>query len=135
MTLHHTSLATSKPVSTATKRLYWIAMGLFSALFIGSVIFSLSDIGESYKEYTHLEFPKWILYPLDIAKTLGVVAILSNRSQILKDFAFAGFLYDLLLALGGHIAQQEIKLLLPLFCLGLWGFAFVMDRKVFPTRL
>jgi DoxX-like family len=113
------------------KTLYWTATGLFCALFIGSVIFGLSDTQASYDEYRHLQFPEWILYPLSLAKTLGVIAILSNKSQTLKDFAFAGFLYDLLLALGGHIAQQEIKVLLAVFGIVIWVFAFVMDRKYY----
>jgi hypothetical protein len=41
--------------------------------------------------------------------------------------------YDLLCTLGGHVSQQEIKVLLPIFGLGLWGFAFVMDRKFYST--
>ncbi len=115
-----------------TQRLYWIAIGLFGLLFIGSAIFGVVDPQGSYDEYRHLEFPSWILYPLSLLKVLGIVAIISNRSQTLKDFAFAGFLYDLLLALGGHIAQQEIKFLLPIFGLTLWGFAFYMDRQLHP---
>lgn len=118
--------------SSVTQRQYWVAISLFSLLFLGSAVFGVVDPDGSYGEYRHLEFPAWILYPLSLAKVLGIAAILSNRSRTLKDFAFAGFLYDLLLALGGHIAQQEIKLLLPLVSLGLWAFAFTMDRKMFP---
>jgi hypothetical protein len=114
------------------RRCYWIATGLFCALFIGSVIFGFADIQASYDEYRHLQYPEWLLYPLSLAKVLGVIAILSNKSQTLKDFAYAGFLYDLLCALGGYIAQQEIKILLPIFGIGLWIFAFVMDRKYYP---
>ncbi len=117
-----------------TARLYWIATGLFLALFIGSVILGLADINESYKEFVHLEFPAWSFIALTVAKVLGLVAIVTNRSQTLKDFAFAGFLYDLLLALGGHIAHQEIKALLAGFGLIVWVFAFVMDRRFFAAQ-
>jgi tellurite resistance protein TehA-like permease len=117
-----------------TQRLYWVATGLFLALFIGSVILGLADINESYKEFVHLEFPAWSFIALTVAKVLGLIAIITNKSQTLKDFAFAGFLYDLLLALGGHIAHQEIKALLAVFGLVLWIFAFVMDRKFFAAQ-
>ena len=120
----------SKPVNT--QRLYWIATGLFSLLFIGSSILGFIDPQGAYDEYRHLEFPSWILYPLSLLKALGIVAIISNKSQTLKDFAFAGFLYDLLLALGGHLAQMEIKAWLPIFGLVLWAFAFYMDRVFLP---
>jgi DoxX-like family len=117
-----------------TRRLYRMATGLFLALFVGSVILSLADINESYKEFVHLEFPAWSFIALTVAKVLGLVAIVTNRSQTLKDFAFAGFLYDLLLALGGHIAHQELKALLAVFGLLVWVFAFVMDRRFFAAR-
>jgi DoxX-like family len=111
-----------------TKTLYWVATGLFCLLFTGSILLTFGDLQGSYDEFQHLGFPVWTVYFLGIAKILGLIAILSNKSKTLKDFAFAGFLYDLLLALGGHIAAQEIKVLLALFGIALWIFAFVMDR-------
>jgi hypothetical protein len=121
--------------SSATKRKYQIALGLFSALFLGSAVFGLLEIDASYLEWRHLGYPIWTFYALTIAKVVGVCTILSNRSTRLKQFAFAGFLYDLLLALGAHIAVPEVKLILPLSCLGIWGFAYFMDSKVFPKSI
>lgn len=118
-------------MKNTTRNLYWTATVLFGLLFIGSAILGVVDPQASYDEYRHLEFPAWILYPLSLLKVLGIVAIVWNGSKTLKNFAFAGFLYDLLLALGGHIAQQEIKVLLAVFGLVLWAFAFVMDRIYF----
>jgi hypothetical protein len=70
-----------------------------------------------------------LVHPLSLAKVLGIIAILKSKSQSLKDFAYAGFLFDLLCALGGHIAQQEIKLILPLVCIVLWAFTYLVDKK------
>lgn len=115
-----------------TRRLYWWSVGLLSLIFLFSAFYGVLDLQGSYAEYRHLEFPAWLVFPLSLAKLLGVVAVVSNRSTTLKDFAFAGFLYDLLLALGAHIAQQELKVVLPLISLGIWAAAFVMDRRVYP---
>jgi DoxX-like family len=113
----------------SVKRKYKIAISLFCSLFIGSVIYGFVDIQESVDEYRHLEFPAWLLYPLSVAKVLGVYVILKSTSQTLKDFAYAGFPFDLLCALGGHIAQQEIKMMLPIVSIGLWIYTFMIDRK------
>jgi DoxX-like family len=121
--------------SPATKRKYQIALGLFSALFLGSAVFGMLDIDASYAEWRHLGYPLWTFYALTLAKVVGVATILSNKSTRLKQFAFAGFLYDLLLALGAHIDQREVKLLLPLTCLAIWGFAYEMDRRVFSKSI
>jgi hypothetical protein len=124
------SLPATLTASTRTK--FLVATGLFVALFAGSVAFGWLDLPGSYREYTHLGFPKWSFHFLQFAKVAGLMAILSNRSRTLKDFAFAGFLFDLLLALGAHIDRREVKFVLPVIGLAIWGFAFFMNRKVYP---
>jgi DoxX-like family len=124
----------SIPGSPSTLRLYWIATGLFTLLFAASIVLTLGDLETSYRSYTHLGFPIWSVFFNAIGKILGLAAIHWNKSRTLKDFAFAGFLFDLLLALCAHIAQRESDVLLPIFGLGLWWFAFAMNRKVFPVE-
>jgi DoxX-like family len=119
-------------LSGPTRTRYLIATGLFVTLFVGSVTLGWLDIAASYKEYTHLGFPKWSFHFLQFAKVAGLIAILSNRSRTLKDFAYAGFLFDLLLALGAHIDKREVKVVLPIVGLAIWGCAFFMNRKVYP---
>lgn len=109
---------------------YWIALGLFSALFIYSALLTAIDAQGSYEEFLRLGFPAWLTYPTAIAKILGVVAILKSKSRSLKDFAYAGFLYDLLLALGAHISKGDAFVFAPIVGLGLWAFAYVMDRRM-----
>jgi DoxX-like family len=121
--------------SPSIKRKYVIALGIFAALFLGSAVFGLIDIDASYLEWRHLGYPIWTFYALTVGKVVGVVTIVTNRSTRLKQFAFAGFLYDLLLALGSHVAATEVKTILPLASLGIWGFAYFMDSRVFPKSI
>ncbi|WP_407572488.1 hypothetical protein [Deinococcus altitudinis] len=116
--------------TSSTRRWYLVAVSLFALLFVGSAVLTLVDTAGAYEEYRHLEFPTWLQYPQRLAKLLGVAAVLFSRSRVLKDFAFAGFLYNLLLALGALIAQHDSNIYRPLAGLALWCFAFVMDRRV-----
>jgi hypothetical protein len=119
-----------------TVRLYWIATGLFSALFLGSAVFGLLDLKASEVEWAHLGYPWWTFFALTIAKVVGVATIVSNRlPRVVKDFAFAGFLYDLLLAAGAHLAIPEVNVALPIAASGIWVFAFIMDSRRFPRDL
>ncbi|WP_369073566.1 DoxX family protein [Ancylomarina longa] len=43
------------------------------------------------KTFTHLGFPTFLIYPLALAKLLGLIAILSKKSALLKEWAYAGF--------------------------------------------
>ncbi len=125
----------SIPGSTATVGLYWLSIGLFTLLFVGSLVLTLSDLEASYKSYSHLGFPTmWAVFFNATGKILGLLAIWHNKSRTLKTFAFAGFLFDLLLALSAHTAQQEIDVLLAVTGLVLWGFAFAMNQKVYPIQ-
>jgi DoxX-like family len=114
-------------------RMYWAATGLFTALFLGSAVWTFIDIPGAEKQARDLNFPTNLTVPLAIAKVLGLIAILSNKSKTLKTFAFAGFLFDLLLALSGHLTRREAYSLVAVAGLVIWTAAFIMDRKRFGT--
>jgi hypothetical protein len=117
-------------------RRYRVATGLFSAIFLGSAIFGLIDLEASKAEWAHLGYPWWTFFALTAGKVIGVLTIVSNRApRVVKDFAFAGFFYELLLAGGAHLAKKEVKVLLPLVVLVIWAFAFALDSKRFPRNL
>jgi hypothetical protein len=121
------------PKSFGDTRTYWIATGLFTLLYVVSIALTFGDLEGSYKSYARLGFPAWAVFFNGGGKILGLIAIYFSQSRMIKDFAFAGFLYNLLLATCAHIANQDIDVLLALFGLVLWWFAFVMNRKAFPV--
>jgi hypothetical protein len=119
-----------------TRWIYRISLTLFCVLFIGSAILTVVDAKGSYEGFARLQFPAWILYPLSLAKVLGVIVILKSSCRTLKDFAYAGFLYDLLLALGGHIANWwDQDIFLALFGLVLWNATFWLDRLISSQKI
>jgi hypothetical protein len=126
----HGGMPTSESKSL---RMYWVAIGLFSAVFLGSATFGLLDLNGSKTEWLHLGYPWWTFFALTAGKVVGVATIASNRlPRIVKDFAFAGFFYELLLAGGAHLSIPEVKVLLAVAGLAVWAFAFIMDSRRFP---
>ena len=91
----------------ADEVLFWIFAGLLAVLMVGSAGMALFDYGWARDSFVHLGFPTYIIYPLEIAKLLGVAAVVSNASLFLKNLAYAGFFYHLLLALSAHIAAGD----------------------------
>jgi hypothetical protein len=57
--------------------------------------------------YADLGFPIWIIYPSAVLKILGVVAILTRKSSFLKEWAYAGFFFDAVLALSAHLIAED----------------------------
>ncbi len=54
-----------------------------------------------------LSFPKYLVYPLAIAKILGLVAIWFVKFRPVKEWAFAGFFFNTLLALTAHLMNED----------------------------
>ncbi len=121
-----------QPARNTTRIVYFIATGLFFTVFIVSILLSVLDPQGTIDEYRKLSFPTWLLIPQTLAKALGLLAISQRRWPVLKDFAFAGFLYNLLLALGAHIAVRDVNVVLAIIGLAAWVFAFTMDRIYIP---
>lgn len=57
--------------------------------------------------FESLGFPTWVIYPLAVAKLLGVVAITTRKNARLKEWAYAGFFFNFLLALVAHVVVAD----------------------------
>ena len=81
---------------------YWIVTILMCALFLFSaqMYFRNPDMIQGYFEAKG--FAPWIVIPLAVAKILGIVAVLTDLSKILREWAYAGFFYDVVLASSMH---------------------------------
>ena len=115
----------------AQKTIYWIATGLFSALMLMSATMYVVQhdmVAEMFKSLGH---PVHIIYPLALAKLLGVIAILTKRSQTLKEWAYAGFFFELLLAVGAHIAVGDGGAGGAIMGLALILTSYFMEKKAF----
>ncbi|MEM9990693.1 MAG: DoxX family protein [Bacteroidota bacterium] len=94
--------------SAKTKRIvYWVATGLLCTLMTGSAINYFLNFEAVAEEFAALGYPTHLIIPLAIAKLLGVVAILSNKSQVLKEWAYAGFFFDFVLAFLAHFNAND----------------------------
>lgn len=94
-------------MSKRDKIIYWIATGLLSAMMMmsaGMYLFNNAMVSETF---SNLGFPSYIIYPLAVAKILGVIAIVSNKSKALKEWAYAGFFFDFVLAAAAHLSISD----------------------------
>ncbi|MBN8837912.1 MAG: DoxX family protein [Sphingobacteriia bacterium] len=76
---------------------YWIVTGLFAAFMLFSAIPNILNTKESVDFVaTGLGYPKYMIPFLGWAKAFGVIAILIPQFRRLKEWAYAGLLFDLL---------------------------------------
>lgn len=113
------------------KIFYWIATGLLCLMMLGSAGMYIFNHQAVLVIFKTLGFPAFIIYPLAIAKILGVIAILSNQSKTLKEWAYAGFFFDFLLALSAHLNAGDGEFVPAVAALILLMVSYFFDKKVF----
>lgn len=122
-------------MSKRNKIIYWIAT-LWLALGMTSTgIVQLLKMKEEADMMAHLGYPLYFLTILGIWKILGVIAILIPKFPLLKEWAYAGFIFAMSGAVFSHFAVEDSgiayfgpSLLLVLTVIS-WYFRFP-DRKV-----
>jgi uncharacterized membrane protein YphA (DoxX/SURF4 family) len=79
-----------------TKVFYWIFTGLFAFVMLGSAIPDVASAHVAIEGFTKMGMPVYLLPFLGVAKVLGVIAILIPGYPRVKEWAYAGLVYDLL---------------------------------------
>ena len=107
-----------------SKTLFWIITGLFSAFMLFSALPDILVVPYAVTFLGHLGYPKYFVPFIGIAKLLGVIAILVPRYPRIKEWAYAGFFFDLAGATYSQIAVDGFQpavlfMILPL------GFLFL----------
>ncbi len=121
-------------MNRSSKIIYWIATILLSALMLlsaGMYIFNNEMVSEVF---SRLGYPTYLIYPLATAKVLGIIAILTRKSDFLKNLAYAGFFYDFILALSAHINVNDGEFIPAAVALVLLAVSYIFGRKVFTKK-
>lgn len=90
-----------------TKILYWIFTILLIALMLFSAVGSFIPNPQSAEFAKHLGYPVGLFKFLAVAKILGVIAILVPGNPRLKEWAYAGFTFDLVGAIYSGLAVGD----------------------------
>ena len=87
--------------------IYWTATCIMSVIFAFSAGMYYLDYERVASFFVVLGFPTWIIYPLANLKIAGLVAIISRKSKLIKEWAYAGFFFDSLLATSAHLMMGD----------------------------
>src|SRR5688572_22809900 len=89
------------------KIIYWIAT-LWLALGMTSTgIVQLIKMDEEVAKMAQLGYPHYITSILGVWKILGIIAILIPRFPLIKEWAYAGFFFNMSGAIVSHIIAES----------------------------
>jgi hypothetical protein len=96
---------------------YWIVTALMAAFMIMSAIPDLNRSEVAVTAFTHLGYPIYLLPFIGSAKIAGVAAVLLPSPRRVKEWAYAGLIFDLTGALYSHLSVGDPA--------GVWMFAVI----------
>ena len=107
---------------------YWLATGLFCAAMAAGGTMNLMRAEVQKESISALGYPEYLMTILGVAKLLGVVALLMPRFPLLKEWAYAGFTFDLLGASASHafVRDPTMETALPLIILGIAAASYFL---------
>ncbi len=115
-----------------TNVLYWIFTGLFAALMLFSAIPDILNAPEAVTFMTSLGYPLYFTPFIGVAKLLGVIAILIPGYPRIKEWAYAGLVFDLIGAvysqIGAGMAHAALVFMLLPFSLAFGSYYFYHKR-------
>jgi peptidoglycan/LPS O-acetylase OafA/YrhL len=110
--------------SKKTNIIYWIVTGLFAFIMFGSAIPDVLMADMARKGFAEIQMPAYLLPFVGIAKMLGVLVILIPGNLRLKEWAYAGLIFDLIGATYAVAASgKTIENWAPMFIFIALGFA------------
>jgi uncharacterized membrane protein YphA (DoxX/SURF4 family) len=73
---------------------YWVATGLLVPPFLGGGVFDIMAPPDVIEALNHLGYPGYFARIIGVWKVLAVVALLVPRFPRLKEWAYAGLIFD-----------------------------------------
>ena len=109
---------------------YWACTTLLSGLMLLSGAGDLLRMQAFVEDLRRLGYPEYLLTVLGVAKLLGVAALLYPGAPRLKEWAYAGFTFDL----GGATISQLLsgptvaRVMPPMFCALVLASSYLVYR-------
>jgi uncharacterized membrane protein YphA (DoxX/SURF4 family) len=100
---------------------YWITTGLAAFVFLSGGAGELARPAALMQGMFHLGYPAYFVTILGVWKILGGITVLAPRLPRLKEWAYAGMLFDLTGATASHasVGDPVAKIVTPLVILGI----------------
>lgn len=98
---------------------YWIATAVTAFVFLSGGAGELAKPAALMAGMAHLGYPAYFVTILGVWKILGGLTVLAPRTPLLKEWAYAGMVFDLTGASASHasVGDPALKIATPLILL------------------
>ncbi|WP_378179746.1 DoxX family protein [Aquimarina sp. SS2-1] len=114
------------------KIIYWIATVAMCGIMLFSAQMYVRNTEMVKGFFENLDYPTYLVIPLAIAKIGGIIVILTNKIKWLKEWAYAGFFFDMVLAYTAHYVKEDGQRLFATLGLIFLVISYTTGKKVRP---
>lgn len=109
---------------------YWVFTVSFSGLMLYSVVMYLMQYDMVKGFFGYLGYPIYLIYPLAVLKLIGILVILTNYNTTLKEWAYAAFFFEIVLAFFAHYMVKDSGEAIPTLAMVLLLSSYFLGKKV-----
>jgi uncharacterized membrane protein YphA (DoxX/SURF4 family) len=130
---------TTMRTNTLKAATYWISTGLVGLDFLVGGAFQIARSPQAMEGFAHLGYPAYFVTLLGVWKVLGAIVLLVPGSPRLKEWAYAGIIFDLtaavvsLVAVGDGWAVALLPLAFVVLTLASWALRPQSRTLVAPS--
>jgi uncharacterized membrane protein YphA (DoxX/SURF4 family) len=119
------------------KRIYWLLTAPFLITMLIAGVTMLAGVAANVEGVTHLGYPAYLCKILGVAKLCGGLAILHGRWRTLKEWAYAGYTFNLFGASASHAFSGDPfgKIIAPVIILAFVLASYRQWRKNLAAAL
>ena len=93
------------------KIVYYLSTAILTVFLVGGGVTYLSGnerilyafSNEMVEGYNAIGFPAWLILPMGIMKICGALALWVPIPRLIREWAYAGIFFNMLLAIGAHL--------------------------------
>ena len=120
-----------KPKEMKTNKIiFYVATALFSGIMLFSISMYLSQTELIKGAFENMGYPTYLVYPLAVAKIIGLFVLWYPKFTTLKEWAYAGFFFNVLLAFFAHVMISDGEQLFALL-----AFLFLTTSYLFRKKI
>lgn len=113
-----------------SKIIYYVSTGLLSLMMLFSASMYFFKNAAIREAFNNLGYPNYIIYPLATAKLLGLIAIWFVNHKWIKEWAYAGFFFNFVLAFFAHVMINDGDQFGALIALALLTISYIFSKKL-----
>jgi len=112
------------------KIIYYVSTGLLTLMMLMSVSMYFLKHSDIVTAFEGFGYPTYLIYPLGVAKLLGLVAIWFVNNKTIKEWAYAGFFFNFVLAFFAHLMIGDGEQTGALIALVLLITSYIFSKKI-----